>query len=70
MPGGPGGSRSGTGIGLAVVQGLIEATGRAGGARRSDLGGLAIDLDLPIASDAATHEDRESVVDVASGATA
>ncbi len=30
VPGGPGGSRSGTGIGLAVVRGLIEATGGAG----------------------------------------
>jgi len=54
---------------LAVVQGLIEATGGRTAARRSDLGGLAIDLDLPIASDAATHEDPEGVVDIASGAT-
>jgi two-component system sensor histidine kinase KdpD len=49
VPGGPGGSRSGTGIGLAVVRGLIEATGGQVHARRSDLGGLAIDLDLPVA---------------------
>jgi two-component system, OmpR family, sensor histidine kinase KdpD len=47
VPGAAGGSRSGTGIGLAVVRGLIEATGGRAGARRSDLGGLAIDLDLP-----------------------
>jgi two-component system sensor histidine kinase KdpD len=47
VPGRPGGSRSGTGIGLAVVRGLIEATGGRVGARRGDLGGLAIDLDLP-----------------------
>ncbi|HEY6058480.1 MAG TPA: DUF4118 domain-containing protein [Candidatus Limnocylindrales bacterium] len=49
VPGGPKGSRSGTGIGLAVVQGLVEATGGRASARRSDLGGLAIDLDLPAA---------------------
>ena len=66
VPGGPGGSRSGTGIGLAVVQGLIEATGGRVSARPSDLGGLAIDLDLPVAIDAATHEDRERGVDVPS----
>jgi two-component system sensor histidine kinase KdpD len=50
VPGGAGGSRSGTGIGLAVMQGLIEATGGRCFARRGELGGLAIDLDLPIAS--------------------
>jgi two-component system sensor histidine kinase KdpD len=50
VPGGPGGSRSGTGIGLAVVQGLIEATGGRASARRSELGGLAVDLDLPVAT--------------------
>jgi two-component system, OmpR family, sensor histidine kinase KdpD len=49
VPGGQAGSRSGTGIGLAVVQGLIEATGGRAIARKSDLGGLAIDLELPIA---------------------
>ena len=47
VPGGKGGSRSGTGVGLAVVRGLIEATGGRVQARRSELGGLAIDLDLP-----------------------
>jgi two-component system sensor histidine kinase KdpD len=47
VPGRSGGSRSGTGVGLAVVRGLIEATGGRVGARRSELGGLAIDLDLP-----------------------
>jgi two-component system, OmpR family, sensor histidine kinase KdpD len=49
-PGAAGGSRGGTGIGLAVARGLIEATGGRVDARRSELGGLAIDLDLPIAS--------------------
>ena len=48
VPGTGGGSRSGTGIGLAVVRGLVEAMGGRVAARRSDLGGLAIDLDLPV----------------------
>ncbi len=43
-------SRAGTGIGLAVVRGLIEATGGRVGARRAELGGLAIDIDLPPAT--------------------
>ncbi len=43
------GSRRGTGIGLSVVEGLVEAMGGRAVARRSDLGGLAIDLDLPTA---------------------
>jgi two-component system sensor histidine kinase KdpD len=47
VPGRPRGSRSGTGVGLAVVRGLVEATGGRVQARRSALGGLAIDLDLP-----------------------
>lgn len=42
-------SRHGTGIGLAVVQGLVEAMGGQVAARRSELGGLAIDIDLPLA---------------------
>ncbi len=46
VPGTPGGSRSGTGIGLAVVRGLVEAMDGRVDARRSDLGGLAIDIDL------------------------
>jgi two-component system, OmpR family, sensor histidine kinase KdpD len=50
VPGRYSGSRSGTGIGLAVVRGLIEATGGRVRARRSELGGLAIDLDLPAAA--------------------
>ncbi|HUP83498.1 MAG TPA: ATP-binding protein [Candidatus Limnocylindria bacterium] len=44
------GSRHGTGIGLAVVQGLVEAMGGQVAARRSELGGLAIDIDLPLAA--------------------
>ena len=49
VPGRGRGSRSGTGIGLAVVRGLIETMGGQVSARPSDLGGLAIDLDLPVA---------------------
>ncbi len=41
------GPRPGTGIGLAVVRGLAEAMGAQVSARTSDLGGLAIDIDLP-----------------------
>jgi K+-sensing histidine kinase KdpD len=43
------GSRRGTGIGLAVVRGLIEAMGGQVVARPSSLGGLAVDFDIPIA---------------------
>jgi two-component system sensor histidine kinase KdpD len=46
VPGSGRGSRSGTGIGLAVVRGLVEAMGGEVRARRSELGGLAIDVDL------------------------
>jgi two-component system sensor histidine kinase KdpD len=46
VPGQSGGSRSGTGIGLAVVRGLTEAMGGHATARPSELGGLAVDLDL------------------------
>jgi two-component system sensor histidine kinase KdpD len=38
----------GIGIGLAVVRGLIEAMGGRVTARHSTLGGLAIDIDLPV----------------------
>ncbi len=50
VPGAPGGSRGGSGIGLAVARGMIEATGGSVEARRSELGGLAVDLDLPMAT--------------------
>ncbi len=50
VPGVATGSRSGTGIGLAVVRGLMVAMGGRVVARRSDLGGLAIDLDVPVAT--------------------
>jgi two-component system, OmpR family, sensor histidine kinase KdpD len=44
------GSRRGTGIGLAVVRGLIEAMSGHVVARPSSLGGLAIEFDLPISA--------------------
>jgi two-component system sensor histidine kinase KdpD len=49
----PGRGRSsgrGTGIGLAVVAGFVEAMGGRVGARPSELGGLAVDLELPAAT--------------------
>jgi signal transduction histidine kinase len=39
--------RPGTGIGLAVVRGLVQAMGGEVSARRSDLGGLAVEVELP-----------------------
>jgi two-component system sensor histidine kinase KdpD len=39
--------RPGTGIGLAVVRGLVQAMGGEVAARRSELGGLAVELELP-----------------------
>jgi two-component system, OmpR family, sensor histidine kinase KdpD len=69
------GSRAGTGIGLAVVRGLCEAIGGRATARRSELGGLAIDLDLPAATlpadlavEAAPDESVDSAAGVGSGA--
>jgi signal transduction histidine kinase len=46
------GSRRGTGIGLAVVRGIVEAMGGRAMATKSSLGGLAIEFDLPVASPA------------------
>jgi len=43
------GSRRGTGIGLTVVRGLVESSGGSVTARRSELGGLAVDVVLPVA---------------------
>ncbi len=40
------GIRRGAGIGLAVVRGFVEAMGGRVAARRGDLGGLAVDVDL------------------------
>ena len=52
VPGAHRSSRSGVGIGLAVVRGLTEAMGGRAFARRGELGGLAIDLDLPLQGEA------------------
>lgn len=38
----------GTGLGLAVVRGFVEAMHGHVGARRSELGGLAVDVHLPV----------------------
>lgn len=43
------GARRGFGLGLAVVRGLVEAMGGTVRAERSDLGGLAVTLELPMA---------------------
>ncbi len=43
------GSRTGTGTGLAVVRGLTEAMGGHAEAHPSELGGLAVDVSLPVA---------------------
>ena len=51
---GVGASRTsgGAGLGLAIVRGMVEAMDGHVAARRSDLGGLAIELDLPAANGA------------------
>ncbi len=49
VPGSKKTSRSGTGIGMAVVRGLVDAMGGQVSARRSAMGGLAVDIDLTIA---------------------
>jgi two-component system sensor histidine kinase BaeS len=41
-----GGSRRGSGIGLAIVRGLTEAMGGEVEASRSSLGGLAVTIEL------------------------
>ena len=46
-----GASRQGTGLGLAVVEGLVNAMGGSVTASRSGLGGLAIDVRLPRAGE-------------------
>jgi len=61
-------SRSGTGIGLAVVHGLVEAMGGNAMARLSELGGLAIDLDLPLAPVGSADRDQTPSSTVSSAA--
>ena len=53
------GSRRGTGIGLTVVRGLVEAMGGSVSARPSSLGGLAIVIDLPLASTPSPSDKTE-----------
>ena len=43
------GPRHGMGVGLSIVRGMTEVLGGTATARRSGLGGLAIDIDLPAA---------------------
>jgi len=43
-------SGRGSGLGLAVVRGFVEAMGGRATARASDLGGLAVDVELQVAS--------------------
>jgi two-component system sensor histidine kinase KdpD len=43
------GARHGMGIGLSIVRGMVEAMGGTATATRSELGGLAVVLDLPAA---------------------
>ena len=45
------GPRHGMGVGLSIVRGMTEVLGGTATARRSGLGGLAIDIDLPAAPD-------------------
>ncbi len=50
------GARRGTGVGLSIVQGMALALDGSATARRSDLGGLAIDIDLPAAPEPPVEE--------------
>jgi two-component system sensor histidine kinase KdpD len=52
VPARRGSARQGTGLGLAVVKGMAEAMGGSVAASRSELGGLAIDLRLPVGQSA------------------
>jgi len=49
VPARRGSARQGTGLGLAVVKGMAEAMGGSVAASPSELGGLAVDVRLPIA---------------------
>jgi two-component system sensor histidine kinase KdpD len=50
VPARRGSARQGTGLGLAVVKRMAEAMGGSVAATRSELGGLAVDLRLPVAA--------------------
>ena len=62
VPRGSGRARRGpgTGLGLAVVRGLVEAMGGSVTASRSTLGGLAIVMELPTAPPAVESEAASS----------
>jgi two-component system sensor histidine kinase KdpD len=60
------GARRGTGVGLAVVRGLVETMHGHVDARRSDLGGLAVDLDLQVAPPRPDGEPTTAAVPQAS----
>jgi two-component system sensor histidine kinase KdpD len=49
VPGRRDAARRGTGLGLALVRGMVEAMGGSAEARASALGGLAVDIRLPVA---------------------
>jgi two-component system sensor histidine kinase KdpD len=59
VPSRRGSARQGTGLGLAVVKGMAEAVGGSVGAARSELGGLAVDLRLPIDAKGPDEEPPE-----------
>ena len=44
-------ARRGMGVGLSIVHGMVEALGGTVHARPSELGGLAVEVDLPAAND-------------------
>lgn len=50
VPARRGSARQGTGLGLAVVKGMAEAMGGSVAAARSELGGLVVELRLPVAA--------------------
>jgi two-component system sensor histidine kinase KdpD len=50
---------SGSGIGLAVVRGFVEAMGGRVAARRGVLGGLAVDIDLPAVPGGSVGDDGD-----------
>jgi len=50
------GARRGMGVGLSIVQGMAVALDGSATARRSEMGGLAIDIDLPAAPEPPVEE--------------
>jgi two-component system sensor histidine kinase BaeS len=50
VPGRRGAARQGSGLGLALARGLAEVMGGSAIASKSELGGLAIDICLPVAA--------------------